>query len=159
MSIDSVSSNYIPSRLCSGVHQPCCNDQRTAGSGPSSEWARSSRWSAPTARNLAGSDFETDREWHASAMRYGEGWAAWANDPTWSQHIVTSRLNPLTLTLKMMWGLMLWCLLELRRRRGIPELTTSSAINNLKTTALGGVRRCHRHNGDRGWDQRGMCQA
>ena len=34
-------------------------------------------------RNLAGSDFETDRKWHASTMRYGEGWA---NDPTWSQY-------------------------------------------------------------------------
>ena len=49
----------------------------------SSDWARSSRWSAPTTRNLAGSDFETDREWHASTMRCGEGWAS---DPQWSQY-------------------------------------------------------------------------
>ena len=39
--------------------------------------------SAPTTRNLVGSDFETDREWHASTMGCGEGWA---NDPTWSQY-------------------------------------------------------------------------
>ena len=32
---------------------------------------------------MAGSDYETDRERHASIMRYSEGWA---NDPTWSQH-------------------------------------------------------------------------
>ena len=41
----------------------------------SSGWARSSMWSAPTAKNLAGSDYETDREGHASTMRYGDGWA------------------------------------------------------------------------------------
>ena len=31
-----------------------------------SDWARSSRWLAPAARNLAGPNFEIDREWHAS---------------------------------------------------------------------------------------------
>ena len=48
-----------------------------------SGWARSSMRSPPTAKNLAGSDYETDRERHASTMRYGNGWA---NDPTWSQY-------------------------------------------------------------------------
>ena len=47
----------------------------------SSEWDRS-KWSTPTARNLGGSDHDTDREWHARMMRYGE---RWAHDPTWSQ--------------------------------------------------------------------------
>ena len=48
----------------------------------SSGWGRS-KWSTPTAKNLVGSDYETDRDWHASTMRYGD---CWAHDPTWSQH-------------------------------------------------------------------------
>ena len=46
-----------------------------------------SRWSTPAARNLVrnlvGSAYDTDRDWHASTMRYGD---SWAHDPTWSQH-------------------------------------------------------------------------
>ena len=44
----------------------------------SSGWERS-KWSTPTARNLVGSDYDTDSEWHVRAMRYGDGWA---HDPT-----------------------------------------------------------------------------
>ena len=51
-------------------------------SSQSSGWSRSYQWSAPTTKNLAGSDYDTDHEWHASTMRYSSGWA---NDPTWSQ--------------------------------------------------------------------------
>ena len=40
------------------------------------------KWSTPTARNLVGSHDDTDHEWHARTMRYGEGWA---HDPTWNQ--------------------------------------------------------------------------
>ena len=36
----------------------------------------------PTTRNLSRSDYDTDRDWHARTMRYGEGWA---HDPTHSQ--------------------------------------------------------------------------
>ena len=46
-----------------------------------SEW-EGSKWSIPTAKYLGGSDYETYRNWHARAMRYGKGWA---NDPTYSQ--------------------------------------------------------------------------
>ena len=47
----------------------------------SSGWDRS-KWSTLTAKNLGWSDYETDHEWHASAMRCGEGWA---HDSTWNQ--------------------------------------------------------------------------
>ena len=50
----------------------------------------------------------------------------------------------------MIQGLTQRCQLELRLRRGIPELTASSGISNLETTALDGVRRSHRRNGDQG---------
>ena len=48
----------------------------------SSEWD-GSKWSVPTSRNLSGSGYDTDRDWRAKTMRYGEGWA---HDPTYSQH-------------------------------------------------------------------------
>ena len=47
----------------------------------SSEWD-GSKWSTPTAKFLSASDYDTDRDWHARTMRYGEGWA---HDPTYSQ--------------------------------------------------------------------------
>ena len=40
----------------------------------SSGWDRL-KWSTLTAKNLGRSDHATDREWHASTMRYSEGWA------------------------------------------------------------------------------------
>ena len=38
----------------------------------SSGWNRP-KWSALIARHLVGSDFDTDRGWHACTMRYSEG--------------------------------------------------------------------------------------
>ena len=35
------------------------------------------------AKNLTGSGYDTDKDWHALTMRYGEGWA---RDPTYSQY-------------------------------------------------------------------------
>ena len=48
----------------------------------STEWDGSKR-SAPTSRNLGGSDYDTDRDWHTRTMRYREGWA---RDPTYSHY-------------------------------------------------------------------------
>ena len=39
--------------------------------------------SAHTARNLSGSGYDTDKDWRARTMRYGEGWA---HDPTYSHY-------------------------------------------------------------------------
>ena len=44
-----------------------------------SDWSRPYQWSAPKRNSLAGSDYDTDREWHAGRMRFNSGWA---NDPT-----------------------------------------------------------------------------
>ena len=78
-------------------------------------------------------------------MRYGGGWA---NDPTWPQH---KRAKPTytdqeddTRTDAMM------PIATTSKRRGIPEPTARSGINNVQITTLDGVCRCHRHNGDRG---------
>ena len=43
---------------------------------------RSYQWSVPTSKDLTGSDYDTDGEWHKSRMKYSSGWA---NDPSWSQ--------------------------------------------------------------------------
>ena len=47
----------------------------------SSEWD-GSKWSTPTAKDLSGSDYDTDRDRHARTMRYGDGWV---HHPTYSQ--------------------------------------------------------------------------
>ena len=54
----------------------------------SSRKGSSSQWSVPTNKNSTGSDYDTDREWRRSKMRYNSGWA---NDPTWSQ---SKRVTP-----------------------------------------------------------------
>ena len=48
----------------------------------SADWD-GSKWSAPTSRDLGGSDYDTDKEWQLRNMRYGEGWA---HDPTYSHY-------------------------------------------------------------------------
>ena len=47
-----------------------------------------SKWSAPTSRNLDGPDYDTDRDWHAWTMRYGEGWAHDPSQPRLTQRMI-----------------------------------------------------------------------
>ena len=63
-----------------GIRLPAMSMPLKHKSYESTEWD-GSKWSAPTSRNLGGPDYDTDRDWHAWIMRYGEGWA---HDPTYS---------------------------------------------------------------------------
>ena len=71
--------------------------ETAAGSSRQSWWSsdqqigrRSSQWSAPTSKQLAGSGYATDREWHETTKWDASGWA---NDPSqWTQY--TERAKP-----------------------------------------------------------------
>ena len=73
---------------------------------------RSYQRSVPTSKNLTGSDYDTDREWHRSRMRYSSGWAS---DPTWSQ---SKRAKPTHTDPKMISKQIQRCQVALRLRRG-----------------------------------------
>ena len=65
--------------------QACCvrfGWRTSQWSAPTTGW-RTSQWRAPTTKELVGSDYATDREWHEARMWYS---SEWASDPSqWSQ--------------------------------------------------------------------------